>query len=103
MSIVTITLSNRDFKLFCPEESHAELCSLAEKLDLEINKIKQSNPSASFELLLVMFALNILDKEQKHINLEGGEILKEANKDFQIVLSSVFDELKIVAEKLEKC
>ena len=42
MSIVTITLNNRDFKLSCPEENHKELYSLAEKLDLEINKIKQS-------------------------------------------------------------
>jgi cell division protein ZapA (FtsZ GTPase activity inhibitor) len=41
MSIVTITLNNRDFKLSCPEENHKELYSLAEKLDLEINKIKQ--------------------------------------------------------------
>ena len=103
MSIVTITLSNRDFKLFCPEENHAELCSLAEKLDLEINKIKQINPSASFELSLVMLALNLFDTKQKQVNLEGGEILQSANKDFQIVLSSIFDELKTVAEKLEKC
>jgi cell division protein ZapA (FtsZ GTPase activity inhibitor) len=103
MSIVTITLSNRDFKLFCPEENHTELNSLAEKLDLEINKIKQTNPSASFELSLVMLALNLLDNKQKHLALEGGEILKDANTDFQIVLSSIFDELKTVAKKLEKC
>ena len=103
MSIVTITLNNRDFKLSCPEENHKELYSLAEKLDLEINKIKQQNPSASFELLLVMLALNLFDNKQKQINMDGGEILEDANKDFQIVLSSIFDELKIVAEKLEKC
>ena len=103
MSIVTITLNNRDFKLFCPEENHQELYSLAEKLDLEINKIKQSNPSVSFELLLVMLALNLVDNKQKQINMDGGEILKDANEDFQIVLSSIFDELKIVADKLEKC
>ena len=103
MSIVTITLSNRDVKLSCPEENHTELNSLAEKLDLEINKIKQTNPSASFELLLVMLALNLVDNKQKQLNLEGGEILKDANKDFQIVLSSIFDELKTVAKKLEQC
>ena len=103
MSIVTITLNNRDFKLSCPPENHNELLSLAEKLDLEINKIKQSNPAASFELLLVMLALNLLDTQQKQISIEGGEILKDAKGDFQLVLSSIFDELKAVAEKLEKC
>ena len=102
MSIVTITLNNRTFKLSCPEESHAELHSLATKLDSEINKIRQANPSASFELLLVMVALNLLDNKQKQTNLEAEHIAKEANEDFQILLSSIFNELKVVAEKLER-
>ncbi|MCP5362648.1 MAG: cell division protein ZapA [Rickettsiaceae bacterium] len=102
MSIVTITLSNRDFKLYCPEESHAELYSLAAKLDNEINKVRQANPSASFELLLVMVALNLLDNKQKQANLEAEDIAKETNEDFQVLLSSIFNELKVVAEKLER-
>lgn len=102
MSIVTITLSNRDFKLYCPEESHAELYSLAAQLDSEINKVRQANPSASFELLLVMVALNLLDNKQKQANLEAGDIAKETNEDFQLLLSSIFIELKVVAEKLER-
>jgi cell division protein ZapA (FtsZ GTPase activity inhibitor) len=102
MSIVTITLSNRDFKLYCPEESHAELYSLATKLDNEINKVRQANPSASFELLLVMVALNLLDNKQKQANLEAEDIAKETNEDFQVLLSSIFNELKVVAEKLER-
>lgn len=102
MSIVTITLSNRDFKLYCPEESHADLYSLAAQLDSEINKVRQANPSASFELLLVMVALNLLDNKQKQTNLEAGDIAKETNEDFQLLLSSIFNELKVVAEKLER-
>jgi cell division protein ZapA (FtsZ GTPase activity inhibitor) len=102
MSIVTITLSNRDFKLYCPEESHAELYSLAIKLDVEINKVRQANPSASFELLLVMVALNLLDNKQKQANVEAEVIAKEVNEDFKILLSSIFNELKVVAEKLER-
>ena len=101
MSIATITLSNREFRLSCPVENHAALSALAEKLDLEINKIKHSNPSASFELSLIMLALGLLDSKHKQVNLEGGDILKEANKDFQMLLSSVFDELKLVAKNLE--
>ena len=87
MSIVTITLSNRDFKLYCPEESHAELHSLAIKLDVEINKVRQANPSASFELLLVMVALNLLDNKQKQANLEAEGVAKEVNEDFKIQLN----------------
>ena len=102
MSIVTITLSNRDFKLYCPEESHADLYSLAAQLDSEINKVRQANPSASFELLLVMVALNLLDNKQKQANLEAGDIAKETNEDFLLLLSSIFNELKVVAEKLER-
>jgi cell division protein ZapA (FtsZ GTPase activity inhibitor) len=102
MSIVTITLSNRDFKLYCPEESHAELYSLTAQLDSEINKVRQANPSASFELLLVMVALNLLDNKQKQANSEAGDIAKETNEDFQLLLSSIFNELKVVAEKLER-
>ena len=102
MSIVTITLSNRDFKLYCPEESHAELYSLAAQLDSEINKVRQANPSASFELLLVMVALNLLDNKQKQANLEAEGVAKEVNEDFKILLSSIFNELKVVAEKLER-
>ena len=46
MSIVTITLNNRTFKLSCPEESHTELHSLAKELDNEINKIRlKLNPN----------------------------------------------------------
>lgn len=101
MSIVTITLNNRDFKLFCPEENHSELTSLAEKLDLELTRIRHSNPSASFDLALVMLALQLLDNREKNRNLEGGEVLEAAQKDFQMLLSSVFDELKIVAKNCE--
>ena len=101
MSIVTITLNNRNFKLFSPEENHAALSSLAEKLDLELSRVKQSNPSASFDLTLVMLALQLLDNREKKRNLEGGEVLEAAQKDFQTVLSSLFDELKIVAKNCE--
>lgn len=102
MSIVTITLNNRTFKLFCPEESHTELHSLAKELDNEINKIRQANPSASFELVLIMVALNLLDNKQKQANLNAQHIVKEVNEDIQILLSSIFNELKVVAEKLER-
>jgi hypothetical protein len=44
-----------------------------------------------------------VDNKQKQIDKDGGAILKDANEDFQIILSSIFEELKAVATKLEKC
>lgn len=101
MSIVTIHLSNKSFKLYCPEENKEALIRVAEKLDNEIDKMRQSNPNASFELLLVMTALHLQDERQSQINLNGGEILENANKDFQNILSTIFSELTTVADKLK--
>ena len=98
----TFIISSILFKLSCPEESHTELHSLAKELDNEINKIRQANPSASFELVLIMVALNLLDNKQKQANLNAQHIVKEVNEDIQILLSSIFNELKVVAEKLER-
>ena len=49
-----------------------------------------------------MVALNLLDNKQKQTNLEAEDIAKETNEDFQVLLSSIFNELKVVAEKLER-
>jgi cell division protein ZapA (FtsZ GTPase activity inhibitor) len=101
MSIVTINLSNKSFKLYCPEENKEALIRVAEKLDNEIDKMRVSNPNASFELLLVMTALNLQDERQSQLNQSGGQILENANKDFQNTLSSIFSELETVANKFK--
>lgn len=101
MSIIKINLGGRSFSLSCPAESHQQLFSLAEKLDSELNQLKQQNPSASFELLLVMLSIKLLDSKEQKITLEGGELLKEVNNNFQATLVHVYDELKIVVSKLK--
>ncbi|PCJ25473.1 MAG: hypothetical protein COA94_06155 [Rickettsiales bacterium] len=102
MSIVTITLNNKTFKLSCPEDSKEHLVLLAQHLDLEIESMKTVNPSASFELLLVMTALNLMDEKQSGNEKTGGEILENANQNFQQLLSSLRSELNIVAKKVKK-
>ncbi len=101
MSIVTITLNNKNFKLSCREENKDQLVALAEKLDLQISRIKSSNPSASFELLLVMVALSLQEEKLSSIPKNNQEILSEANGEFQAILSSVYNELKIVERKFD--
>jgi cell division protein ZapA (FtsZ GTPase activity inhibitor) len=101
MSIVTITLNNKQFKLSCPEESRGKLESLAEKLDCAIEDTKSSNPTASFELALIITALGLVDDTTSQEQKTGGEVLEKANSDFQKLLSSVSLELKTVAKKFE--
>jgi cell division protein ZapA (FtsZ GTPase activity inhibitor) len=102
MSIVTIVLNGKDFKLACSEESKDRLVMLSQKLDTEIKEMAAANQYASLELLLVMMSLKHIDQRQSQMQVSGGEILESANLDFQKQLSSIFSELKIVAEKLEK-
>lgn len=103
MSIVTIILDNKQFKLACSEESKAKIESLAEKLDNSISDIKKSNPTASFELAVIITALSLMDDKNSKVQESGGEVLKQANSDFQKSLSAISSELKTVAKKLENC
>ena len=58
MSVVTVTLNNKSFQLYCNNGDEEELLSLANKLNDKIAEIKLGSPTASFELLLVMASLN---------------------------------------------
>jgi cell division protein ZapA len=101
MSIVTITLSNKNFDLYCPEENKQALLDVAEKLDSEIKKMRLANPSASFELLLVMTALNLQDERQSKEKGNHDSVLQESRKEFHNLLSSVYSELKLLADKFK--
>ncbi|NRB10227.1 MAG: cell division protein ZapA [Rickettsiaceae bacterium] len=103
MSIVTIRLGNKEFKLSCAKENSSQLMNLSEHLNSEIDKIRRDNPTASFELLLVMTALSLQDEKLVNFQNSGNEILENVKMDFQYTLSTIAKELKTVAEKLEKC
>ncbi len=99
MSIVTITLAGKNFKLSCSEDSKSHIEKLAEKLDLELNEMSKGNSSASFEMLLVMTSLGLMDERHSKTKESAGEALEKAEGDHQKQLASVFDELKNVANK----
>ncbi|GAB4162245.1 MAG: cell division protein ZapA [Rickettsiaceae bacterium] len=103
MSIVTITINNKDFKLSCAEESKSRVMQLAEKLDMEIREMADANKNASFELLLLITALGLMDYKESEIKLTGGEAIEKANQDFQKQLSSIFSKLTVVADKVKNC
>ena len=101
MSIVTITLNSKEFKLSCSEESKDKLLMLSSKLDSEIREMATVNKHSSLELLLVMMALKHMDQRHSQMQISEGEILETANLDFQKQLSSIFSELKTIAKKVE--
>lgn len=101
MPIVTIKLDNKEFRLACSEDSKAKIESLAEKLDYFISDIRKGNPNASFELSLIIAALGLMDEKNSKAQESGGDVLKQANADFQKTLSSIFSELQSLDSKLQ--
>lgn len=93
MSIVAITLAGRNFKLACSEESKPHIEMLASKLDDELKIMAETNPSASFEMLLVMMALNLMDDKHSQNKALGGEILAQAEQDHQKQMQFLLQEL----------
>lgn len=100
MSIVTINLAKRSFSIECPKENQPYLLALVERLDNQLQQVMQANPTATFELALVMTCLGLLDDKQSKLLEKDGAVLEEANRDFQATLTSVDLELKKLLEKV---
>lgn len=105
MSIITITLGSKTFQLACSEGSREELCNLAAKLNENIAQIKKVNPSASFELLLVMSALSLQEQVQNLTNkiakIDSANMPPEEEK-FAETLSTIAGYLEDLARKIGK-
>jgi len=106
MSIVTITLNNKNFQLLCNDDSETQLIELASKLDAKITEIKMANPSSSFELLLVMVALNLQDQTQNLNNkldkINGSKNNDDEDEKFAETLSTIALYLENLAQKIGK-
>jgi len=105
MSIITITLNNKHFQLACADGSENELQELATRLNEKIVSIKLFNKTASFELVLVMSALSLMEEvqsmEAKLGKIEGGQINQEEEK-FSETLSIIAGYLENLAKKIGK-
>ncbi|XVN43484.1 MAG: cell division protein ZapA [Candidatus Rickettsia vulgarisii] len=105
MSIVTITLGNKNFQLACSDGSVQELNILVAKLNDRISEMKRISPTASFELLLVMSALGLQEEVQNLThqinNLYGGKNLKE-EEQFAETLTTIAGYLENLAKKIGK-
>ena len=105
MSIVTITLNNKNFQLSCDDGAEEQLKNLAASLSSRMLEIKQSNSSASFELLLVMAALSIQDQLES-VTAKFGHIQGDKNsgeeEQFAETLSTIAQYLENLAKKISR-
>ena len=105
MSIVTITLNNKNFQLSCDSGAEEQLKNLAASLNARMVGIKRANPSASFELSLVMAALSIQDQLES-VNLKLGQVEDGKNSNegeqFAETLSTIAQYLENLAKKIDK-
>lgn len=99
MSIVTIILAKRKFKLACSDDSISYVEQLSERLDSELNIISKDNPFASFEMLLVMTALSLMDEKYSKVKELGGEALIRSERENHKQFVSIFNELKSIEKK----
>ncbi|MCC8368905.1 cell division protein ZapA [Rickettsia endosymbiont of Polydrusus tereticollis] len=105
MSIVTITLNNKNFQLYCNDGGEKELFNLAAKLNDKIIEIKLVNPTASFELLLVMAALGIQSEIQNLTEKFDKMDIKNVRGDeekFAETLTTIASYLENLAQKMGK-
>jgi len=106
MSLVTITINNKNFQLSCNEGAEKELYTLTDHLNKKINDIKTASPNASFELILVMTALSLQNdiqeiKDNIFDDEANNKIVKDEEK-FSETLSTIAGYLENLAQKLNK-
>jgi cell division protein ZapA (FtsZ GTPase activity inhibitor) len=102
MPIVTITLNNRNFQLACDDGAQDQLLHLAANLDVKLRTIKSSNSAASFELLLVIAALDLQDQVQNLQKKLGKMDGVGGNEDekFAETLTTIAEYLENLAKKV---
>lgn len=80
MSIIKIKLGPREFELSCPEENQEHIYALADKLNVQIKKFLDVSPSFSFDLAMVITALNLLEAKDNNSKEQLKEYLDDAIK-----------------------
>jgi len=105
MSLVTITLGNKNFQLAVSDEAKVELDNLTSKLNDTLMQIRTANPSASFDLLMVILALSLQEQVQdlshKIAKIDGGQVPYEG-EEFAETLSTIAGYLENLAKKIGK-
>jgi cell division protein ZapA (FtsZ GTPase activity inhibitor) len=102
MSVVTITISGKQFQLACNDGEEGRLKAAASTLSSNIDHLKGASPKANSELLLIMCALGMQDEieslKDKLIRMgDTGEDEKVAE-----TLSTIAGYLESLAKKVAR-
>jgi cell division protein ZapA len=98
MPIVNITLSNKNFSLCCNDGEEELLRALSREVSDKINLLRESNKSASFELLLVLLGLSL----QEEVASLTTKIQKLSDNNILIQQEQLADTLGQIASYLEE-
>lgn len=101
MSIVTITINNKNFQIGCNDGQEELVQNAAKKLDEKLQAIKEGGINASTELLLIMCALGLQDDNSNlRSQLGKGEIDNPDAEKLSQTLTAVSAGLENIANKI---
>lgn len=99
MSIVTITINNKQFQIACNDGQEELLQSAANKLSDNLEMIKNVSPKASTELLLILCALGLQDENSSlRSKLDNAGVTD--NEKLSETLSTIAGYLEDLAVKI---
>lgn len=101
MSIVTITINNKQFQIACNDGQEELLASAASKLSEQIDTVKEASPKAPTELLLIMCALGLQD-DNSNLRSKLGNTGHDDNEKLSETLSTIAGYLEELANKISK-
>ncbi len=99
MSIVTITINNKQFQIACNDGQEELLQSAANKLSENIDLVRDASPKASTELLLIMCALGLQDENSTLRNKLDNTGFND-NEKLSETLSTIAGYLEELANKI---
>lgn len=100
MSIVTITINNKNFQICCNDGQEDLVQKAAGKLSDKIEALKSSNSNASNELLLIMCALGLQDENS---SLRKGVAPDSVEEQLSDQLSLIHKHVDGLAKRVAKC
>jgi len=101
MSVVTITLNNKQFQIACNDGEEALLQNAAEKLHNRIEEMRSQSPKAMTELLLIFCALALQDENTELYNKLDHSGYSDDTK-ISKTLSTIANYLDELAKKITK-
>jgi cell division protein ZapA len=100
MTIVTITIDDKNFQLACNKGDEERLKMASERLNALIKRLRENNSKATTELLLIISALSIQDdliSAQSKLQRIEGDTSDEKVAD---ALSQIAEHLENLAQKI---